>query len=82
MSRHDKWIKLLSDFARGHKVTCPNCGSYRLKDAYIELGEHRGWGAWWCEDCKEGLALSRVNLIDDTLRSKIMPSIPNDLKFV
>ena len=80
MSRHDKWIKVLGNFAGGRKVACPNCGSHRLKDAYIELGEQRGFGALWCEDCKEGLSLSRVNLIGDTLRQKIVCSLPDDLK--
>ena len=82
MSRHDKWIKLFSEFAGGHQATCPNCGSHKLKDGYIEIDKKRGWGAFWCEDCKEGLALSRVNLIDETLRQTIIPVLPDNLKFV
>lgn len=82
VSKHDNWIKIFSKFAGGHQITCPNCGSHRLKDSYIELGEQRGWGAFWCEDCKEGLVLSRVNLIDKTLRQKIVSALPDDLKFI
>ena len=82
VSKHYNWIKLFSKFAGGHQVTCPNCGSHRLKDGYIEFGKQRGWGAFWCEECKEALALSRVNLVDEDLRKKIMPTLPDDLKFI
>lgn len=49
MAKHDKWVKTFSYFADGNDVFCPNCGSHKLKDAYIDLGEQRGWGAFWCE---------------------------------
>lgn len=82
--RRKKWFETFADFVDGVTVTCPNCGSHKLKDNYIELNkiEHIGWGAFWCEDCKEGLVLSRVNLIDETLRKKIIPILPDDLKFI
>ena len=81
-NRRQQWIKTFADFIDGAKTTCPNCGSHKLKDGYIELGEKRGWGAFWCENCKEAFPLSSVNLIDETLRQKILLALPDDLKFI
>lgn len=53
MAKRDKWIKTFSDFAGGNDVFGHNCGSHKLKDAYINLGARRGGGAFWCEDCLE-----------------------------
>lgn len=82
MAKHDKWVKTFSYFADGNDVFCPNCGSHKLKDAYIDLGEQRGWGAFWCENCLEAFWLSRVKLTDERLRQKVVPALPIDLKFV
>ncbi|MBQ7198940.1 MAG: hypothetical protein IJS29_06735 [Selenomonadaceae bacterium] len=82
LNRRQKWLKAFINFIDGEITTCPNCGSHKLKDSYIELGEQRGWGAFWCEECRVAFWLSRVNLIDETLRQKIVNELPNDLKFI
>ena len=78
----DKWIAALSAYADGREATCPKCGGHHFKDAYIEVDKknHTGWGAFWCEDCRNAFALSRVILTSSAIRKKIVAQLPVDLK--
>ena len=82
--QRQKWIDAVAAFSGGRKVRCPNCGGGNFNHGYIELNkeEHIGWGAVWCEDCRNAFVLSRVLLETDETRKKIVSSLPVDLKFV
>ena len=41
-----------------------------------------GFGAVWCEDCRNAFILCRVILTNEKARAKILPTLPTDLKFV
>ena len=84
MDKRQKWVKALCAVTCGGAATCPNCGGHQFKDGYIELNkkEHTGWGALWCEDCRNAFVVSRVILDQEEIRAKIVPSLPADLKFV
>ena len=84
MDKRQKWINALAAFTSRREATCPNCGGHQFKDRYIELNkkEHTGWGALWCEDCRNAFVVSRVILVKEEIRAKIVPSLPADLKFV
>ena len=83
-TKRQKWLKEILAFTNGLESTCPNCGSHNFETGYIELNtkEHLGWGAVWCEDCRTAFVLSRVHLIGETTRKKIVPTLPKDLKFI
>ena len=79
-----RWINECINLTDGREATCPNCGGHQFKDRYIELDkkDHRGWGAIWCEDCRTAFVMSRVILTDEAIRQKIVPTLPDDLKFI
>ncbi|MBR0287732.1 MAG: hypothetical protein IJQ82_02010 [Selenomonadaceae bacterium] len=47
-----------------------------------DINDNSGWGAFWCEDCRNAFWLSRVILKDEKAREKIVPALPADLKFI
>lgn len=83
-TKRQKWLKEISAFANGLETTCPNCGSHRFETGYIELNteENLGWGAIWCESCREAFVLSRVILTTEESRQKIISDLPPNLKFI
>ena len=83
-TRRQKWLDEILKFVNGQKPTCPICGKHNFNTGYLELNvkEHTGWGAVWCEDCRSAFALSRVILTSETARQKIVAALPEDLKFV
>ena len=83
-TRRQKWIDTLNAYLGRREGICPNCGGNKFKDAYLELNEKEniGWGAFWCENCRQAFVLSRVILKAEEVRAKIVPALPDDLKFV
>ncbi|MBR1806544.1 MAG: hypothetical protein IJ774_09195 [Selenomonadaceae bacterium] len=83
MSNRQKWMNALKEFANGREATCPVCGGHKFAEGYLASktnGEY-GWGAVWCENCRNAFTLSRVHLTEEMSR-KIVSSLPDDLKFV
>lgn len=83
-SRQQKWIYTLCSYLGGHEATCPNCGEHNFKDACVELNpeEHSGFGAFWCEDCRNALMLCRADLSNEHMRKKIVHDLPKDLIYI
>ena len=79
-----KWIDNIAAFVNGREPTCPHCGGHIFKDGYIvsEINNDYGWGAVWCEECHNAFVLSRVILKNEEARKKIVPTLPDDLKFI
>ena len=84
MDKRQKMINALAAFSNEREATCPKCGGHRFKAGYIETNkkEQRGFGAFWCEDCRQALGLCRVNLKSAEMRSKIVDTLPNNLKYI
>lgn len=62
-------------------VSCPECGSSNVRCGHvlIDPSSKMGYGAVWCDDCRNGMHLSRVNLVGV---SNIMKQLPDDLNFM
>ena len=82
-ARRQQWINALADFLAGRESTCPVCGGHNFSEGYIvsKTGDEYGWGAFWCEDCRNAFVLSRIILTEEA-RQKIIPALPADLKFI
>ena len=80
----EKWLKALMNLMSHKKATCPHCGKSNLDYGYVLLNQNkkRGYGAVWCKDCQKALALSRVNLQDESTSDKIMAKLPTGLVYV
>ncbi|MBE8949529.1 MAG: hypothetical protein SR3Q1_02870 [Quinella sp. 3Q1] len=83
-NRQQKWINTIAAFSGGREATCPICGGHNFSHGYIKFkaNDKYGWGAVWCEDCRNALWLSRVILTDAAACEKIIPALPADLKFI
>ena len=81
---HQRMINALCAYAGGHEATCPNCDGHNFNDACVVLktNDDYGFGAFWCEDCRQALMLCRTDLKDERARKKIVPALPDDLKYV
>ena len=84
MDKRQKWISEIANFIAGRVAQCPVCGGHNFKDGYIELDKekHIGWGAVWCEKCLHAFVISRIILRGENIHKKIIPHLPNGLKFV
>ena len=80
MSKMNKWLKAIVALEGGQETNCPKCESTNVKMGYIRVKGDMGCGGIWCEDCKQGLWLSRVH-IDESNTSKILESLPTNIKF-
>lgn len=59
-----KWLKNLINLAEKNLVgECPHCGSCNTAFGYkaIDQAGH-GYGAIWCNNCKKGYFLDKVNI--------------------
>lgn len=84
MDKRQKMINSLAAFSNEREAICPHCGGYKFKIGYVETNKkgQMGFGAFWCEECRQALILSRVILTDEKARAKIIPALPKDLNFV
>ena len=84
MDKRQKLINALGAFSSEREATCPHCGGHNFKIGYIETDkkEQAGFGAFWCEECRQALGLCRANLKSAQMRSKIVDTLPDDLKFI
>lgn len=75
-----KWLEVLK---KGEKE-CPICGSSNLREGYevSKVDKDYGWGGIWCEECRNGLWISRVILINEEVRRKIVTELPKDLNLI
>lgn len=80
----EKWLNTVSEFCAGKKPTCPNCGGNNFKDGYLlsKVNSNYGWGAVWCENCRNAFIISRVGLSDGKIKNKVVNSLPDDLKYI
>ncbi len=78
-----KWLKEYQNLIEGREATCPKCGGHKLNYAYETLRENSdsGFGAVWCEECRNAFILCRVILADAATRKRIVSALPTDLKF-
>jgi len=63
-----KWLKNIENFsASGCVGSCPFCGSADTDYCctVIESETHFGYGDLWCNDCKRGYHISRMQVPDD-----------------
>lgn len=79
-----KWFDALMNLMSKKEAVCPHCGKNNLDYGYVLLNSEkkRGFGAVWCKDCHKALALSRVNLQDESTTDKILPKLPTGLVYV
>lgn len=79
-----KWLNEYKTLINGRTATCPKCGGHNLDYGYEKLksDSSSGFGAVWCEDCRSAFILCRVLLTSESVRGKIMPVLPKDLRFV
>lgn len=84
MDKRQKMINALVAFSNEREATCPKCGSHKFKIGYIETNkkEQIGFGAFWCEDCRQAVGLCRANLKKAETRNKIVDALPNNLKYI
>lgn len=80
----EKWLDNISAFCAGKEPTCPNCKGHNFKDGYLTSKSNPiyGWGAIWCEDCRNAFVISRMVFTNEKVKNKIVDSLPSDLKFV
>ena len=80
----NKWLNEYKALLNGRAATCPNCGGNNLNYGYEtpKNDNGSGFGAIWCEDCRNAFILCRVILTDESARKKIIRALPSDLKFV
>lgn len=80
----NKWLNEYKALLNGRVATCPKCGGKNLSYGYETLKSNNdsGFGAVWCEDCRNAFILCRVILTDESARKKIVPNLPPDLKFI
>ena len=80
----NKWLNEYKNLLDGRVATCPKCGGHNLNYGYetSKKNSTSGFGAVWCEDCRNAFALCRVILQGKVARSKILPALPADLKFI
>ena len=46
-------------------AACPNCGYEGLRLAFTgDIATAIGWAAFWCDNCLQGITLSRVPIPD------------------
>lgn len=52
-------------------ISCPGCSSSHIKFEYIgDIEKRQGYFLLWCEDCLEGIHISRINIPD---KAKVIP---------
>ena len=80
----NKWLNEYKTLINGRIATCPKCGGHNLDYGYEKLksDSSSGFGAVWCEDCRNAFILCRVIFTDESARKKIVHALPPDLKFV
>ena len=66
MKRIERWRKWLprAPQTEAEKVRCPACLSSTVSSHWQRVGESVGWAAFWCDECKEGIQVSRVVFTD------------------
>ena len=79
-----KWLSEYAKLLDKREGTCPVCGSHNMDYGYETShgNNESGFGAVWCEDCRNAFVLCRVILKYEKARAKILPTLPTDLKFV
>ena len=75
-----KWLENLISLAENSVVgKCPYCGSQNTAFGYQKLTEEGyGYGAVWCNDCKKGHFIERVDI--SHIRN-LGANIPRDVSY-
>lgn len=79
MNKIMKWVPNMESVIKNHNAgKCPFCDSTDTDFAVVQIVKNLGYCAIWCNDCKQGVHISKMNVNDDMLKD--VP-IPQDVKF-
>lgn len=75
----DKWLNLsMSILINKENCFCPSCNSDKINHYQSRVSkEGYGFGIVWCDECKQGIWLSRMEVVEN---SGIEP--PNGIRYV
>jgi hypothetical protein len=64
---YDRWVSAYGDVYEAlpgrPPISCPRCGVDALRVAFVgDVGERRGYAAFWCGNCGFGIHLSLVDV--------------------
>lgn len=86
-SHYKKWLKLAEEVQAEPQsclLVCPNCSSNNIEYEFIGDSQRReGYFLIWCNECIEGLHISRVNIPENAnvipfnAPSELISHIPN-----
>ncbi|MNW31229.1 hypothetical protein D3C74_81380 [compost metagenome] len=86
-SHYKKWLKLAEEVKAEPQsclLVCPNCSSNNIEYEFIGDSQRReGYFLIWCNECIEGLHISRVNIPENAnvipfnAPSELISHIPN-----
>lgn len=79
MNKMMKWIPNMESIIKSHTAgNCPFCNSSNTDFAIVQVVTNQGYCAIWCNDCKQGVHISKMNVTNDMLRNSL---VPQDINF-
>ena len=79
MNKISRWIPNMQNITEKHTVgKCPFCQSENTDFSVVEILNKQGYCSIWCNNCKEGIHISKMNISPEMLR---VSAIPKDINF-
>ena len=80
---YDRWLAVYGDVYEAlpgrAAVRCPRCGADALRLVFVgDEAERIGYAAFWCDNCRHGIHLSRVDVPEGAPMYAFRPAGPPD----